>query len=254
MVALAAVVSLAVGALWWTITLRHERVAAVELIDGSENLHVRADGRADQLRSLPGPLQELVADALRTGRLQIPSDVVALKRKIPPKSALSVAQASPLRLLTPVGTCVADGHPQFRWTPQRDAAGYRVAVIATATNATVSSGDLSARQLDWAPDPALPAGETYRWEVEAFRDGEVLARSPAGTDGEARFCVLSSAQLGDFEELRRAAGNSRLAIGVAAASAGLLDEAAAEFYALAVQNPRSEIVRRLLEQLDANKR
>lgn len=71
---------------------------------------------------------------------------------------------------------------------------------------------------------------------------------------EARFRVLSEAELAVFEEVKATAANSHLAVGVAAAGAGLLDEAAAEFYALAVQNPRSEIVRQLLEQLDSNKR
>jgi hypothetical protein len=253
-VALAAAVSLAVGAFWWTITLRQERAPAVQLIDGAQKLHVASNGRPDQLRSLPAPLQEAVAEALRSGRLQIPTDVVALKRTIPAKSSLSVGQAPALRLLTPVGTCVSDGQPRFRWTSYPGASGYRVVVIAKTDDATIVSDDLPAAATEWRPNQPLRPGETYQWRVEAFNGQDMVARSPAPAEGEARFRVLSSDQVGEFQELNRAAGNSHLARAVAAAEAGLLDEAAAEFYALAVQNPRSEIVRQLLEQLDANKR
>ncbi|MFN2476551.1 MAG: hypothetical protein ABR526_09470 [Chthoniobacterales bacterium] len=253
-VALAAAVSLAVGAFWWTITLRQERAPSVQLIDGSQKLNVAPDGRADQLRSLPAALQQAVADALRTGRLEISADVVALKRAIPAKSTLSAGQVPTLRALRPVGTAVPDGQPRFRWRPEAEATGYQVTVIAAANGATILSGDLFANATEWQPNEPLSAGESYRWEVQAFHGRELGARSPATSEGEARFRVLSPEQLAQWEELKRTAGSSHLALGVADARAGLLDEAAAEFYALAVQNPRSEIVRQLLEQLDANKR
>jgi hypothetical protein len=47
----------------------------------------------------------------------------------------------------------------------------------------------------------------------------------------------------------RAAGDSHLARGLAAARAGLLDEAATDFRALSAENPDSRIARSFLEQI-----
>jgi hypothetical protein len=106
----------------------------------------------------------------------------------------------------------------------------------------------------WTPVSPLPNAQTYQWSVEALRGDDVIARVPAPPEPEAKFTILPATECAALDELKKRCGGSHLAIGVADAQFGLLDDAAAEFRALEKENPQSEIPARLLDQVEAGRR
>ncbi len=96
----------------------------------------------------------------------------------------------------------------------------------------------------------LAAGVAYQWRMQALRGESIVAQAPAKPDTFAWFRILSEPERAVWESERVAAGDSSFLRGIAAARAGLLEEAAEEFRALGRQNPRAEPARLFLEQVD----
>jgi hypothetical protein len=190
---------------------------------------------------------------IRSGRIELDPEVAAM---IGQRGTLAGPQEaeSGLRVIEPVGTAVRDFRPRFRWTTAPDASGYQINVVEETSGALVASEQLPPSATEWQPREPLAAGEAYQWEVQAVRDGSVIANSPTPPDPEARFRVLTAAKLADLDEVKRASGGSHLVMGVANARAGLIDEAIREFQLLREQNPDAELPRRLLAQLEAQRR
>jgi hypothetical protein len=145
------------------------------------------------------------------------------------------------------------GEPQFRWTAFPEATTYRIRVASSTTGEIVMTELVPADQLAWNPTQALASGETYEWEVEALRGEQVVAKAPKPPEPEARFAVISEAELRKLDQVLQFSPRSHLVAGVAYAQAGLLDEATAEFAELAKENPESEIPKRLIEQIKSAK-
>jgi hypothetical protein len=113
----------------------------------------------------------------------------------------------------------------------------------------VSSPLLPASATTWTPHEPLSPNETYEWEVEALKDGETLAKSPAPPEPEARFRVLDAASRIALQQVREKWGASHLVMGLAYARTGLVAEARREFEELARENPRSPLPKNLLADL-----
>lgn len=77
----AAAVAIAVGALWWSITLRQEGSPVVHLHDGAAELAISANGRSLAFRELPPALQDAISEAFRTGRIPLSSAAGDANRK-----------------------------------------------------------------------------------------------------------------------------------------------------------------------------
>ncbi len=240
---LAAGIALSVGAVWWTITLRHESAPLIRLRDGGRELVVGLDGQPGGLTALPETLREALAQTLRTAKLQIAPEVEVLGRA--PGATIPAAETAPsLRVLAPRTTAVPDGTPLLQWTGVPEATGYKIDIVEQTSGALVLSQEVAADAQEWRPIEPLPAGETFAWKVQALRDGAVIAQSAAA----ARFEVLGAGRLAEWEEWKRLADGSHLLLGVASARAGLLDEAAREFRLLVEENPDSRLAKKLLEQ------
>ena len=141
---LAAVVSVAVGAFWWALTLRQVAEPIVQLRDAGEEWVVGSNGRINFPRKLPEPLQQLVATTLRTGKLSIPDEIRTL-------AAPPVESEPQFRSLAPVATVVRDARPNFRWTAAANATAYRVTVVDAQERGSVASREVSAPATEWAP-------------------------------------------------------------------------------------------------------
>lgn len=248
MLALAAIVSVAVGSLWWSVTLRQIDVPATTLRDGGQTITVAANGSSNAFERFTPTMQARFAEAMRTGKLPLPEKVQALggDRGV---LAGSAEEASALRVFAPVATAVREDRPQFRWDGVGEASSYKINVIEQNSGELIITQEIVANLTTWTAPTALRRGETYEWEVQAMRDGNVLAKSPMPPEPPARFRILSEVEVADFEKANRAAGDSHLARGLAAADAGLIDEARREFDLLAGANPDSPLVRQLLEQV-----
>lgn len=92
----------------------------------------------------------------------------------------AVALRADLALLSPTGHRVRPGRPDLRWTDRDGADAYRLRifrqgeeppqeVVSLETNVAGAPYPQSA--------PALQAGATYRWELEALSQGIVVARA-----------------------------------------------------------------------------
>ena len=250
---LAAAVVLSGAAMWWVTSSRFGAAEFVKLRDGERVIAFGEDGRSQALAALPQPVADAVAETIRTGRVVISPEVTALVGQTGTLAGAGEKQTE-LRVLEPVGTAVRDARPRFRWSAAPGVSGYTINVMEETSGALVVSQQLPPDATEWQPPEALPAGELYQWEVQALRDGAVVANSPKPPEPEARFQVLSEAKLAELEEAKRASNGSHLVMAIANARAGLLDEALREFRLLTEQNPDAELPRRLLEQLEAQRR
>ncbi len=249
---LAALLVSSIAGTWWVTSSTPGGGTYVKLTDGARTIAFAADGRSPALTALPSSVSEAVAETIRTGRLAPNPELAALAGETGTLAG-SADGRSELRVLEPVATAVRDVQPRFRWSAAADVSGYRINVVEETSGSLITSAELPATATEWVPPEPLPAGEVYQWEVQALRDGNVIANSPKPPEPEARFRILSAAIVAELEEARRASKGSHLVMGVANARAGLLEDALREFRALAEQNRDAELPRQLVRQLEAQR-
>ena len=249
---LAAALLVSGAALWWA-TAPTDTADYVTLRDGDRVLGFSADGRSQVLAALPEGVRDSVAETIRTGRVGVDPDIATIAGQ-PGTLAGSDDEGSELQALEPIGTAVRDVRPRFRWRGAAGVSGYNIHIAEETSGAVVMTQQLPADATEWQPAEPLPAGEVYQWEVQALRDGAVVANSPRPPEPEARFQILSAAKVAELEEAQRASKGSHLVMAIANARAGLLDDAIREFRLLREQNPDSALLRQLLDQLEAQRK
>jgi hypothetical protein len=192
--------------------------------------------------------QSLVASATATGRVDLPANVRALAGTV---GQLLGSSASPsvMQPMSPSGTVVANGTPQFSWRAVAGAASYRVAVFDEHFREVASSGSIASTS--WTPSAPLPANATLAWQVTAHlsNGSEVLA--PAPPQPEARFSVLDAASAEKIAALRARLTDQPIALGILLAKSGLLDDAAREFDRAAAQPSQAALAAQLHASLRA---
>jgi len=216
----------------------------VRLRDGGGQIVLRADGSLDAPALAPELRPRLLA-ALSEGRLALPKSLEGLQGRTgvlmgPGSTATGLAP------LAPVGTCVRDPRPAFRWSAQPHARAYVVAVYDEQLEQQAQSGEL--RSTEWRPERPLARGRTYLWQVTALTpQGRVVA--PAPPLPQAKLRVLSAEEAAELERQLAGSAGSSLAEGVLFASFGLLDDAAQRFATLVQENPDSPEAARLLAEV-----
>jgi hypothetical protein len=148
-------------------------------------------------------------------------------------------------LKSPVGKVIETDRPILRWEEFKDAESYEVNIFDESFNEVASSGKINTPS--WTASP-LPRGKVFQWQVTATKDG-VETRSPVRPAPDARFMVISADAAAAIKKARSVQPRSNLLLGIAYAEAGMIDEAKAEFSALAKKNPNSATARRLLRIL-----
>lgn len=214
--------------------------AVVALNDGGQVIALDRRGQLSGLDALAPDERESVRRALE-GRLEPSTSLAGLGGSA---GALMGAaeEGKSFSLLTPVATVVRGERPTFRWQPLEGAAGYAVEVYDADYNKVAVSPPLSSHE--WTAAQPLKRGALYSWQVVASKDGRET-RAPAPPAPEAKFRVLDEKSSDKLARAERSA-SSHLARGTLYARAGLLDDAEREFKALADENPRSELAKRLL--------
>ncbi|HXA10238.1 MAG TPA: hypothetical protein VNW28_09660 [Chthoniobacterales bacterium] len=228
----------------WLISAGHRAGADVALIDHGQRIVVSAKGEISGLGALPPDLQRSVHNAISLGKVDRPALPGELRG---PRETLAGAPSpqGSFRVVAPVGSVVEGERPVFRWSKEPGATGYRVNLVPPG-GAVVSSPLLPASATTWTPHEPLSPNETYEWEVEALKDGETLAKSPAPPEPEARFRVLDAASRSELQQVREKWGVSHLVMGLAYARVGLAAEARHEFQELARENPQTPLPKNLL--------
>ena len=247
---LAAAVLLSSATMWWMASSRDAGSDLVQLRDAGQVLRFDESGRSRELAGLSGPVAGWVADAVRNGNLDVPDETARLAGQVGTLAGPADERGA-FRVLAPVATAVADPRPRFRWTAAEGASAYQINIVEETSGAVIVSERLPGEKTDWAPATPLLSGEVYQWEVQALRDEQVIANTPAPPQPEARFRVLAEGAVADLEKAKRASQGSQFVMGVANARAGLVDDALQNFRALAQENPDSQLLKQLITQLES---
>ncbi len=272
--ALAALLLMAAGWLWWqaqqkketqpviavttpsptvTIPSTPESVTATaiaQLNDGPSRVILDQQGKLSGVDNMPPAYQRMVKEALTTQRVEKSSLLAGLNR---PASSLmgSDEEGNQFSVTEPVGKVILSDRPTFRWSHLAGATGYVVEVYDEQFNLAAASSQLTDNS--WKAPQPLTRGRVYSWQVKAMKDGRVFV-SPRPPAPQAKFRILDRAQASELAQARRIYASSHLTLGLVYAQAGLLDEAEQELLALQKNNPNSAIVRRWLTNVRAMRR
>jgi hypothetical protein len=218
-------------------------LAAVTLKDGGKTLRMLSGGGLETGGLIPAEYVRLVASALGSGRLSMPS--VSLRTL--GGQTRSGAENDAFHLLAPLGVVTLSDRPTFRWAPVKDAKSYSVMVRDASSDAQVESDALS--MAEWVPDKPFERGHTYSWVVVAtLGDGRRLYVPGAGS-GAALFRVLDKSASDELDRARTRSNASHLLMAVLYARHGLALDAQSELNALEADNPRSSVLTRLQRNL-----
>jgi hypothetical protein len=224
-------------------TLRYGQREVLALNDAGSRVALDATGHLTGLPDLPPAEREAVVQTLRTGRIEPPAILAALRA---PAGTTDTTPAFAVN--APQTTVIESAKPEFTWQMPAGAVACRVLV----TNLSNSADRIRTKPLTadhWRPKRSLTPGAIYRWQVIALdRAGRELARVPSHADG-ARFKVIATDEAARLADYRSRYGRSHLVMGTLYARQGLLDAAEQEFQALAQQNTRSDVARALLQSL-----
>lgn len=219
-----------------------------QLNDGANVLTLDQEGKLSGAESLPPRYQDLLKNALSTGRVEQSSQLQGLTR--PPSSLMdSGREEVGLQVLEPLGTVLLTAQPTFRWTAMADATGYVVEIYDEHFNLVTASPQLNA--LQWTT--TLPRGNVYSWQVKAMTDSQTVT-SPRPPAPQAKFRIVDQARASELAQARRAYASSHFTLGLLYAEAGLLREAEQEFRRLQKSNPNSHLARNLLRQVQTMRR
>jgi hypothetical protein len=240
-VAAAAVLVVAsTAALWKIVQPRGQPELVVALRDSGGIVGVDRAGVLHEPVSLPADYKALVAQALKTGKLDSPT-MAGLSRK--PEFLLGDStKQTPFALRHPMGEIVATDQPEFSWTALPGATAYRVNIYDENFHRITASPSLTSTT--WICTPPLMPGQVYTWTVTA-RAGARDIREPVPPAPEAKFAVLAQARMDRLRETERQYPGAHLLLAALYAEAGDFWDARRHLAALQQANPDSDLVRRL---------
>lgn len=221
-----------------------------QLNDGGGRVTLDQDGKLSGIDQLPPAYQQMVKESLTNQRLAKSSLLAGLNRQA---SSLMGGdeQGNKFSVTAPVGKVLLSDRPTFRWSQLEGASGYVVEVYDEKFNLVATSPQLINNS--WTAPQTLKRGGIYSWQVKAIKDGQEFG-SPRPPAPQAKFRILDQAKVNELAQAQRAYASSHLTLGLLYAQAGLLNEAEQEFRALQKSNPDSELVRKLLSQVQRLRR
>jgi hypothetical protein len=231
------------------------------LNDGGQSVTLDANGNLTGVEMLAVADQTAVAQALRTGRVATPPWLAELNTGAnalmggPENNAAAEEWGTTKHyaLLSPVGVVVANAAPVFTWRAVAGATGYVVTISDPAENYREVAVSQPLTTTRWKPAQPLPLGRRYMWQVTAqTKSGERVA--PAAQAPEAKFGLLSAAQLNELKRGEQTYKGRPLPLALLYARLGLLAQAEAALKKLAADNPQAALVQALRRDLRAAKR
>jgi tetratricopeptide (TPR) repeat protein len=220
------------------------------LKDAGGTISLDAEGKLQGLAGLSSASQQLIKNALRSGRVMLPTTISEVTAKAGVLMSSASAGVS-FALQSPVGSFVQSSRPVFRWREMKGATSYVVTVYDAAFRVIARSEEVE--RTEWTPARELERGITLRWQVTANLNGRQL-KSPVPPAPEARFKVIELAKAEELQRTRQRFADAHLALGILYAEAGLLDDAERELQILLRANPQADAVRRLLQSVKARRR
>ena len=218
------------------------------LTDGGRRITLDAQGNLAGLDSVPLNYVSLVREALTDERVRI------VDARLPGQGGTHVrgsGDVETFKLSSPVGVAVLSERPVFKWEPFAGAERYVVFVRDLTSDVEIESKGLTATE--WTPDSPLVRGHTYGWAVEAVKEGRRIHAPPAQA-ADARFKILEKAKVDELTRAKSASGGSHLVMGIMYARHGLVAEAEAELEVLRAENPKNQVVGRMVKSLRLQRR
>jgi hypothetical protein len=214
--------------------------------DNGREISLDEKGNLSGLADLPADLRQEIKEMLVTGKVRRPPAPAELGGAPGTLMSESAGNGLPFRLISPISKVIRDNRPTFRWQPLKGADSYVVTVADARLDQVLTSEPLSATV--WKMQQPLKYGDTYTWQVTAYRDGEKIT-SPVLPAAEAKFKVLPDDKVRALRRAEKAYAGSHLTLAVLYLRAGLFDEAERELKALARSNPQSPTAKSLLRSL-----
>jgi len=226
--------------------LKPGKNAVAVLKDESGTVTVDPAGNVSGLDEIPQETRQEIGEALLAANIKAPAIETELAGT--PISLRGPGNGPTFKLLSPARTVINSGRPSFEWEKIAGATSYRVSVGDLRGHEIAKSEELAADQTSWTPLTSLRRGEIYVWEVEAMVDGKKIV-SPGTSAPQMKFKVLSVSSAQELEQLKKA--RSHLALGVFYAHEGMVADAEREFEILVRDNPRSPVLKKLLNQIQS---
>jgi hypothetical protein len=218
-----------------------------EIQDGAGRVTLDKEGKLTGLESLPSSYRQAVEAGLTNKHVDRPA---ALQGLVGRTGSLmgSRSEDATFNLVGPLGTVVKSDKPTFRWNALSGATSYVITIYDPNFNKVTASEQQPGTE--WTPSQPLERGGLYSWQVTAIREGkEIMSPTPPAPD--AKFKVLETSTLKELERAKRTYAQSHLVLGILYERAGLIDDAEREFKSLYRANPKSQIVRKLLRDVQS---
>lgn len=219
------------------------------LTDAGRQITLDRDGRVSGLPPMAADQERLVGEALKDARVKTPSILGELAGRR--GQLLGPSDAPSFAVLQPAGEIVESQRPTFRWRRLEGAESYIVRVYDSRLSVVATSDPRQTTA--WSLPVPLARGHVYGWNVTANKAGREIT-SPSPPAPEARFRVISGAELGAINQARRDHKDSHLILGLLYARSGLIADAEREMALLAQANPDSQVVKKLLLSIGRTRR
>ena len=228
--------------------------------DGEREVTLDQLGNLKGLDTLTATEQNELKAALTNGQIETPPAVKEIqdtgnRLMSAPDNTQSPAQNwashSSQTMLNPFGVILAKARPAFRWQALAGAEHYVVTISDPAANYREVAVSPKIYGTSWIPPQALPRNRTLTWQVKAVSAAGEKTRAPAAQAAEAKFRLLSAAQLNELKRGQQSYANQRLPLALLYARLGLVREARREMQSLSQANPQVPVFKKLLGELRA---
>src|ERR1051326_1673368 len=227
--------------------IKIENAGAVAVLsDEGRAVTVDKAGNVSGLEQVSQDTRREVAEAVTTQALKTPDTVTELAGV--PMTLRGPDEGRKFKLRSPARTVILSDRPFFEWDALPGATSYQVSVGDLNGHLVARSEQLSSDRTAWTPPSPLKRGEIYAWDVVAIVDGKKVF-APGISESQMKFKVLSEQSVRELEQLEKA--NSHLGLGIFYAREGMLAEAERELQILVRENPKSAVLKKLLNQIQS---
>lgn len=225
---------------------RENAAVVAALNDERGKVTVDRAGNVSGLDEIPANIRQEIGEALLAENIKAPGTRAELEGG--PIVLRGPDNSPTFKLLSPEKTVIVSDRPSFKWEKLDGATSYQVSVGDLKGHVIAKSEELSTDQTTWIPPTPLNRGQIYVWEVEAVLDGKKVV-SPGTSASQMKFKILSDNSVLELDQLKNA--HSHLALGIFFAREGIVGEAKREFQILMRDNPRSRVLKKLLNQIQS---
>lgn len=190
--------------------------------------------------SVGSQIAAIIDKKLRTGKIENKPVQMAMATIHLRSGEGYVAPPSAPKAIAPVDKLMLTQKPTFNWSEVELAEQYRIRIFDRAGNLVVEQ---VVNDNVFSPSNALQRGKAYSWRV-GVRFSETDSWTESAASG---FAIVSTEDYSIISRARRDFPSSHIVLGAAYESAGLFEEAAAEYKALLRANPGSELADKLLK-------